>query len=160
MVLHNPPFKPLDLVMSYSNLNLQNATLASYAPLLKQGAEVTQVFNASPLNMGLLTSMAPAWHPARAVPSIINAAQNAVAHCDGWQGGLPNLALGYSMRHSMAGDMPVAVGLSSTKEVHESIKVWRAVLEDDDNSARAHKEREVVKVFEEAGVKDYCWSSP
>ncbi|KAF7978339.1 hypothetical protein HWV62_973 [Athelia sp. TMB] len=154
LVLHNPPYRALDVVMSYSNLNLQNSSLEAYAPLLKTRAQVTQVFNASPLNMGLLTRLAPAWHPARAFPNLLDATERAVASCERWEGGLPDVALGYSMRHSMAVGMPVAVGLSSTKEVHESVKIWRATQQEEDSSARECKEREVVKVFEEGGPRN------
>jgi len=162
LILHHSPYKPLDLVMSYSNLNLQNSSLAAYAPHLKERAKVAQIFNASPLNMGLLTRLAPAWHPAKAIPMLLDATASAVAVCEGWEGGLPNVALGYSMRHSMAAAMPVAVGLSSMKEVHESVKVWRQIQAENnkDSSVRVDKEQEVVKVFEEAGMKDYCWRSP
>ena len=64
------------------------------------------------------------------------------------------------MRHSIDVGMPLAVGFSTVREVHESVKVWREVHGRVDGENRKRKEEEVVKVFDRAGYKDYSWSSP
>ncbi|KAF7353094.1 hypothetical protein MVEN_01277400 [Mycena venus] len=65
LILHNPPFKPVDVVLSYSNLSLQNGTFLEFAPELLQRAKVGQLLAASPFSMGLLTDAGPpSWHPA------------------------------------------------------------------------------------------------
>src|SRR5579859_1840921 len=55
---------PLDVILSYSNLTLQNTTLDAAVPAFK-AAGVKQILTASPLSMGLLRAEGPhPWHPA------------------------------------------------------------------------------------------------
>lgn len=108
--------------------------------------------------MGLLTPAPPPWHPAPKDLLIANKEAGRVSAS--WAGGLPNLALGYAMRHSIDVEMPMAVGFSTLREVHESVRVWREVQAGLDGANRRHKEEEVTKVFDRAGFKDYSWSSP
>ena len=56
--------QPLDAVLSYCHLTLQNTRLLDYIPQFRK-AQVSLIFNASPLSMGLLRdSSPPDWHPA------------------------------------------------------------------------------------------------
>jgi D-arabinose 1-dehydrogenase len=158
LILHNPPYKPLDLVLSYCHLTLQNDTLKTLGPLFRHRAQVGQVLNASPLSMGLLTPTPPLWHPAP--KGVITAAKHAYDIAATWAGGLPNLALGYAMRYSLAAGMPLAVGFSSPNEVHESVRVWRKIQERDDDDSRRAKEAEVICVFEKDQLKNSSWPCP
>ena len=143
---HNPPYKPLDLVLSYCHLTLQNDALETFGPLLENRGQVQQVLNASPLSMGLLTPSPPKWHPAP--KEVIKAAELA---CQMTAGTLPNLALGYSIRQSLGGKMPVAVGYSSLSEVHASVEVLR------EDIGLKEKEEEVMRIFEGHKVKNNSW---
>ncbi|KAJ2888199.1 hypothetical protein GGI21_003387 [Coemansia aciculifera] len=56
---------PLDVCLSYCNLNLHCQSLAAFVPKLRE-AGVETIIAASPLSMGLLCqSEAPEWHPAK-----------------------------------------------------------------------------------------------
>ncbi|KDQ29275.1 hypothetical protein PLEOSDRAFT_2849, partial [Pleurotus ostreatus PC15] len=92
-ILHNPPYEPVDVILSYSHLNLQNSTFLAFAPHLITRAKVKQLLAASPLSMGLLTPSPPQWHPA---PPPLKASAAAAGKL--WDKGLPDLALGYSIR--------------------------------------------------------------
>jgi len=158
LVLHTPPYKPLDLILSYCHLTIQNDNLRAFTPHFYERAKVAQVVNTSPLGMGLLTPSPPAWHPA---PSdLIVAAKEAITVSSAWVGGLPNLALGYAMRHSTDAGMPMATGYSTPREVHESIKVWRQIQEGVHVEARKMREEKVVQIFDHARFKDFSWASP
>ncbi|PAV21138.1 Aldo keto reductase [Pyrrhoderma noxium] len=122
LILHTPPYKPIDIILSYSHSNLQNPSFASFAPILRSRAHVSQLVAASPLNMGLLTPRPPVWHPApEALREAVRRAVGVVAGAKalveggkeygngveqehgkggggGWEGGLPDVALGYAMR--------------------------------------------------------------
>ena len=71
--------------------------------------------------------------------------------CQMTAGTLPNLALGYSIRQSLGGKMPVAVGYSSLSEVHASVEVLR------EDIGLKEKEEEVVRMFEGHKVKNNSW---
>jgi len=107
--------------------------------------------------MGLLTPTPPLWHPAP--KSIVTAAKHACEAAINWAGALPDLALGYAMRCSLAADMPMAVGYSSPNEVHESVSVWRKIQDGGDDE-RIAKEAEVADVFEKDRVKNCSWPCP
>ncbi len=126
-LVHHTTSKPLDVLLSYCHISLQNSAFATYAPAFRERAKVGQLLTASPLNMGLLTPKPPSWHPAS--PELKEAAQKAAKLCEDeqWPGGLPNLAVGFAYRKGAELDMPVVVGLSNPEEVHESVRAWRAV---------------------------------
>jgi D-arabinose 1-dehydrogenase len=159
LVLHTPPYKPLDIVLSYCHLTLQNTVFKTFAPQFRGRAQVGKLVTASPLSMALLTPNPPAWHPApTGLLKAVSLAQ--MSHAE-WPGGLPNLALGYSIRNARLEDcrVPVAVGLSSPREVHECMRVWREISGHDDEGRRA-REEEVRKVIDESGFLDWSWPSP
>lgn len=108
--------------------------------------------------MGLLTATPPSWHPA---PSELrDAAKAAVDVCKdaGWEGGLPNVAVGYGYKAADALGVPVVVGMSNLREVHENIRVWREVKEGKENESRKALEKKVAETF--ADFKGWSWSSP
>lgn len=160
LVLHTPPYKPLDLVLSYSHLNLQNATFTSFASQFHERARVKQLLTASPLNMGLLTPTPPGWHPAP--DKLHQAVSDARQKGEGWEGGLPNLALGYAIRNSGAsgGDIPLVTGFSHPREVHECMEVWKEVTDVAHNTNRQAVEDSVVEVFKRSGFLNWSWASP
>ncbi|RPD62043.1 Aldo/keto reductase [Lentinus tigrinus ALCF2SS1-7] len=157
LVLHATS-KPLDVLLSYSHMSLQNSAHATYAPAFRERAKVGQLLTASPLNMGLLTPKPPSWHPAS--PAVKEAAQKAVKLCvdEQWPGGLPNLAVGYGYRKGAEVDMPVVVGLSNPEEVHESVRAWRAVKEGKDKEKRVALEEKVISMFGDGF--GWSWASP
>ncbi|KAI0029535.1 Aldo/keto reductase [Vararia minispora EC-137] len=159
LVLHTPPYKPLDAVLSYSQLNLQNASLLTFAPALRTRAKVAHVLTASPLNMGLLTSAIPPWHPAP--PAMQDAAGAAVQRCTDFPGGLPAVAIGWAVRAAEKGEetMPTVVGLSRLEEVHQAVKTWREVKDEVSAEALDAAAKSAIAAFEEKNVKDWTWAS-
>ncbi|KAK7061411.1 Aldo/keto reductase family-domain-containing protein [Favolaschia claudopus] len=148
LILHNPPFKPVDAILSYSNLNLQNDTLLEFAPQLLERAQVRQLLAASPFSMGLLTDAGPpSWHPAS--PTLRSATAKAAQECKARGRSLADLATGYCIRHT-GGAVPLVVGFSRPNEVHECVRVWREIEGSTDNSERLEQEEGVKSVFREA----------
>ncbi|KAJ7087198.1 Aldo/keto reductase [Mycena belliarum] len=159
LVLHTPPFKPIDVILSYSNLNLQNSTFLRFAPQLLERAQVGQLLAASPFSMGLLTGVAPpSWHPAS--PPLFAATGRASEAAKAKGRSLADLATGYCIRHT-GGAIPLVVGLSKPEEVHECVRVWREIeMDGEDDVKRKEQEEEVKNIFLEADVLDWAWASP
>ncbi|EJD01295.1 Aldo/keto reductase [Fomitiporia mediterranea MF3/22] len=164
LILHSPPFKPVDVLLSYSQSNLQNSAFAAFAPAFRERARVAQLISASPFNMGLLTSKPPVWHPAP--PALRSAVKHAYEVCEtiDWPGGLADVALGYAMKEKTlpGGEVPVVIGLSNPGEVHEAIRVWRDVqnIDSSSDSRREYVENTVIGIFKESGYFGWAWSSP
>ncbi|KZT13110.1 Aldo/keto reductase [Laetiporus sulphureus 93-53] len=158
LALHTPPYKPLDVLLSYSHLMLQNTAFAEFAPHFRDRAKISQLLTASPLNMGLLTPKPPAWHPAS--QELRDAAKQASSTCAQWDGGLPNVAVGFSFRKANELSVPTVVGLSNPREVHENVRVWREICEgkEEKELERLAQEQEVLKVFD--NLKGWSWASP
>ncbi|KAF8574437.1 Aldo/keto reductase [Ramaria rubella] len=159
LVLHNPPYRPLDILLSFSHYNLQNSIFPAYLPHFLHRAKIAQLIAASPFSMGLLTPKHPAWHPAP--PDVVAAKDRAVTLSQGWQGGLPNLALSFAFREHEQGmkDVPRVVGLSTTREVHEAVQVWREMQAGED-SGRKQFEEAAIEVFKKANTQGLSWQSP
>jgi D-arabinose 1-dehydrogenase len=157
LVLHTPPYKPLDVVLSYSHLTLQNAVLPMWIPHFYQRAKIKQIVAAAPFSMALLTSHPPSWHPAP--KELLNIVADERERCENiWPGGLPNLALGYSMRRAMEGDMPLAVGFSTPREVREGMNVWEEVSKGFDGEERKNFEESVRERIGQSGFLDWSWT--
>ncbi|KAL1732821.1 Aldo/keto reductase family-domain-containing protein [Schizophyllum commune] len=150
---------PVDVLLSYCHLTLQNSTLAGFLPHLIRRAGVQTVLNASPFSMGLLTSAgAPGWHPA---PKGLREAQGKAARALEAEGtDLADVALGYSLRAGAG--VPLVVGLSNPREVHENVRVWREVTKAtaEENEVRSRREKMVQDTIREAGFLDWSWASP
>ena len=157
LILHTPPYKPLDVLLSYSHLCLQNSTFLEFVPHFYKRAKVGQLLVASPMSMGLLTPTPPPWHPA---PVRLRKAAEDVSEI--WARGLPDLAMGYSIRHTISVEepLPLVVGFSSPEEVHECVKVWREIVAGDKSEEREESERQAQDVFRQAGFLDWSWPSP
>ncbi|KAJ6510190.1 Aldo/keto reductase [Mycena vitilis] len=158
LILHNPPFKPVDVILSYSNLTLQSSSFLQFAPQLTERAQVRQLLAASPFSMGLLTDAGPPpWHPAS--PVLLHATAEAARISKARGRSLADLATGYCIRHT-GGAVPLVAGFSRPEEVHECIKVWREIEAGEDDVQRIEQEEVVKSVFREADVLDWSWASP
>ena len=120
-----------------------------------------QLVAASPLNMALFThdSELPSWHAAP--PKLRDAVALARRiHAD-WPGGIVDLALGYAYRtaRTIAGGVPVALGLSTPQEVHECMKAWWGVTIGDSEERRA-KEESILNIIDQSGYRDWSWACP
>jgi len=159
LILHTPPYKPLDILLSYSHLCLQNATYLEFILHFYKRARVGQLVAASPLSMGLLKSDPPPWHPAPQGlrEAVVNASKIGGSHMD-----LPNLATGYSLRHTISAErpLPLVVGFSTPREVHECVKVWRELQAVEPSSDRKEMEDRARSIFRDAGYLDWSWASP
>ncbi|CAA7259490.1 unnamed protein product [Cyclocybe aegerita] len=149
LILHTAPFQPVDVLLSYSHLCLQNSTFLEFIPHFYERAKVGQLLAASPLSMGLLTNNPPSWHPAP--PPLRQAVVDASKT---WSGDFPSLAVGYSISHTSFEErpLPLVLGFSTPREVHEAVKVWREIQEGTSKEARRKGEERVREVFKNAGV--------
>ncbi|KAJ7781614.1 Aldo/keto reductase [Mycena metata] len=158
LILHNPPFKSVDVILSYSNLSLQSSAFLQFVPSLLERAHVGQLVAASPFSMGLLTSAGPpSWHPAS--PELLAATVRAAEESASKGRSLADLATGYCIRHT-GGAIPLVVGFSRPEEVHECVRVWREIEKVGDEDVRIAQEEAVKAIFKEAGVLDWAWASP
>ncbi|KAN0097795.1 Aldo/keto reductase family domain containing protein [Tylopilus felleus] len=162
LVQHTSPYRPLDVVMSYCHLNLQNRTLMEFKVAFEQRAGVRHVLTASPLSMGLLTPDPPVWHPVS--EEIKEAVKGAVRVCERPDGGngLPELALEYAFQKAREVGIPTVVGLGSLGDVHENARIWYDVDKQDLGGNEEWKRRvqDVISVFEEGGLLDQSWGNP
>lgn len=159
LVLHATG-EPLDVLLSYSHLNLQNDTFALYVPQLRERAKIKQLLTASPLNMGLLTSTPPPWHPAP--PGLREAASQAHSICvaNGWGRGLPSIALGFAYRKAKELELPTVVGLSNPREVHETMKAWRELNSEMGDVALKRRAVEALAIDQFSTFQGWSWASP
>jgi hypothetical protein len=78
-----------------------------------------------------------------------------------WPGDFPNLAVGYSMYQSRLSErpLPVVIGLSTPREVHEAVAVWREMQAGYEGEKRRRGEERVREVIKNAGYLNWSWSS-
>ena len=107
--------RPLDVVLSYCNLTLQNTALLDYVDQFTRDARVSTLLNASPLAMGLLRSQdPPAWHPAsKDLREAVRHASNVCGKVHGRE--LANVALEYTFSKWSQGS--TIVGMDSIQQV-------------------------------------------
>ncbi|KDQ65002.1 hypothetical protein JAAARDRAFT_118719 [Jaapia argillacea MUCL 33604] len=158
LVRNTAPYKPLDVLLSYSHLCLQTSTFIKFAPQFLNRAGVSQVVTASPLSMGLLTPNSPAWHPATEL--MAKELKEAREKCAQWQGGLVNIALGYAIRLASNAAVPTVVGLSNLREVHENVRLWREAQHAQVDENRKALEDDILKIFADSNFLDWSWASP
>jgi L-galactose dehydrogenase len=85
---------PVDAVLSYCHLELNDTALLEMVPLLKN--QGVGIINASPLGMGLLTSQGtPPWHTAPA--ELKEVCARAAAHCRANGASIEKLAIQYTL---------------------------------------------------------------
>ncbi|KAJ3892566.1 Aldo/keto reductase [Lentinula edodes] len=158
LIFHNPPYEPIDVLLSYSHISLQNSTFAEFVPHFRRRAKVKQLVAASPFSMGLLTPSIPHWHPAP--EGLRKAVTKARAEYGG--DGFIDAALAYSIRRCGPEDLdvPLVVGVSTPAEVHKCVQVWRKVHEKPMSADERQKEAEILEVFSKAGFLNWSWASP
>jgi hypothetical protein len=165
--------RPIDAVQTYSHLTLQNATLLPFAQVLHTRARVPLVLAASPLGNGMLLPTPtgpPAWHPApEALRAAVREAVRALgseSESGSEQQGVAAVAVAWSVRLAAdatagLGRMPVVVGMSNLREVHETVAAWRWA-NDRDEGRREELERKAAlaqAVFERTGMAGWTWPS-
>ncbi|ESK93577.1 l-galactose dehydrogenase (l-) [Moniliophthora roreri MCA 2997] len=157
LILYTPPFEPVDIVMSYAHLSLQNTLFADFAAQFKERAKVEELVTASPFNMGLLTPNIPPWHPAP--PELKDAIKRATEELG--EDIFTDLALGYAIRRAEELSIPLVTGFSSEKEVHECVRNYREIKQGGEtDQKRKEREEQAREVFREAGWLDWSWASP
>ncbi|KAK9450588.1 NADP-dependent oxidoreductase domain-containing protein [Limtongia smithiae] len=111
--------RPIDVVLSYSNFNIQNRVLKNYLPKF-DAAGVKHVLNGSPLSMSLLRSQPPhSFHPASAELKgrVTKAAEYTVSK----DVDLADLSMRYALRNWHA---PTVIGWSSLYEVDRGLEAY------------------------------------
>jgi D-arabinose 1-dehydrogenase len=151
LILHSPPYKPVDVLLTYSHLTLQNSTFLEFAPHFRERAKVGELVNASPFSMGLLALNCPARHPAP--PDLREAASRAGRVC---KLHLANVAAGYAIVQSTRHKLPLVAGFSKLSEVHEFMEAWRDV-QSGSNEDRLEDEKQAIAVFKQSGYFDWSW---
>ncbi len=107
----------LDVILSYCHYSLNNTSLLSLLPLLKQ--KNVGLINASPISMGLLSSRPVAdWHPAG--QEIRKACKEAAVFCEQNGEDLAKLAIQYAVQNEQ---IPTTlVSTASEKNITKNIK--------------------------------------
>ncbi|SCU94547.1 LADA_0G09230g1_1 [Lachancea dasiensis] len=118
---------PLDVVLSYANLNLQNVTLRDYALRFKQQARVKVVENGSILSMSLLRAQeTKAFHPCSADLRELAAQAAKYATRNGQD--LASLATRYAYSEWLQTG-PTVLGVSSVQELEIALKSYWDVVD-------------------------------
>ncbi|UZJ53879.1 hypothetical protein CBS101457_003199 [Exobasidium rhododendri] len=142
LVATTPPYKPLDVILSYSNHNLHCDLLLGYREkrfaAKPRGSTkewlAPRLINASPFSMGLLRdSDPPPWHPAK--QELKDACKEVSRQLKSRGSSLAETAGQYGIRGSeireSRGRRPILstiVGLSTVDEVHQLIHAYRVML--------------------------------
>jgi D-arabinose 1-dehydrogenase len=157
-------------------------------PEFQNRAKVQTVMNASPLNMGLLTTSGPpAWHPSS--PELRQCIDEAkeIVRASGLmvgEGGaqrpvkIEDLAVSFGMRDVGTDSPPVVVGCSTLDQVrldvatgmradcpqvHQAVASYVAVKHPKDKAQDARLqelEERIRQHIESKGFKDWSWKSP
>jgi D-arabinose 1-dehydrogenase len=99
----------------------------------------------------------PAWHPA---PEALREAVREAVRAVGSEQAVA-VAVAWSVRLAAGAGMPVVVGMSNLREVHETIAAWRWA-NDQDAGRREELERKAAlaqAVFNRTGTAGWTWSS-
>lgn len=111
--------------------------------------------------MGLLApppAAPPAWHPAP--KALRDAASEAVRVVGNEE--IAKVALAWSIRAAAAaeeGRMPVVVGMSNVREVHEAVEAWRWARDEGRQEELTRKAALAQDVFERTGMAGWTWAS-
>lgn len=163
LVLHTTG-RPLDIVMSYSHLNLQNRTFEAFKPALLERAAVKQVVSASPFSMGLLSPKPPAWHPASDEIKVA-VTRAIVMHNERISGGstgptFSELALGYAFGQALKAHTPTVVGLGHIEDAHTCARVWQQVESGNLPIEWETHVEAITRFFEAENALDKSWEDP
>ncbi|POW01978.1 hypothetical protein PSHT_12262 [Puccinia striiformis] len=145
---------PLDIVMSYASLNLQNSALEYYLPYF-EATGVKQIISASPFAMGLLTGREPQeWHPApEGLRQVIKDVRQTVKSNHNIS--LERLALLYAsyFPHTV-------VGFSSVEEVKTGLDVFNQLQDPKDQNHVSQAQATVKEALQKSGFLNWSWPSP
>ncbi|SCU86211.1 LAMI_0D00914g1_1 [Lachancea mirantina] len=120
---------PLDAVLSYANLNIQNTLLADYYVRFKRDAKVKVVENGSILSMSLLRSQETrAFHPCS--QELRDLAQKAAQYAASEGEDLADLATRYAMS-KWYGLGPTVLGVSTVYELEHALSNYDTVMDND-----------------------------
>jgi len=159
LVAAQPHLEPIDTILTFCHMTLQNSSLQAFLPLFKEWGQVSQVIAASPLSMGLLTPTPPSWHPA---PEILRQVSKEVDELCKSQGtSLPAVALHYALHTSQDegdGKIPVVIGLSSLHEVHELMTAFQNPGEGAEKLKALHQR--IRTMYRNSGYENWSWASP
>lgn len=176
--------EPLDAVMSYANLTLQNTTLQSVGVPRFQSAGVDVVLNASPLGMGLLRRTGVPvgaqgdFHPAE--NGLREACRAASQLCDQRGQKLESVALSFALKAWLADGAVLGtrrhqrsnradedgherlgvsvIGVSSVEELDETLVKWQSVLDGDVDPAVENLFGDIQEIL--GRWRDHAWQSP
>jgi len=154
-----PSLEPVDIILTFCHLTLQNSSLRTYLPLLKEWGKVSQIVAASPLSMGLLTPSPPTWHPAP--EAMLKGSQEAEELCKTEGTGLAAVALHHSLHSSQKlgnEPMPVVIGLSQLREVHELMEAFQDKPEGKEKVVAL--EQKIQALYRSLGYENWSWASP
>ncbi|KAJ2101080.1 hypothetical protein IW146_009411 [Coemansia sp. RSA 922] len=156
---------PLDVCLSYCNLNLHCQALAAFVPKLR-AAGVETVIAASPLSMGLLSDgETPEWHPAK--PELKNAVKQCidlVRSCNEESKiSLAEIAESYAFSY---GDVDVhLVGAKTAQEVEHAFRAYSRAQKLQLYSSGKYEDDNIQNIY--AQIKtilepfaEYTWPSP
>jgi D-arabinose 1-dehydrogenase len=144
---------PLDVVLSYSHMTLQNATLPTLLPAFA-AAGVHRVITGSPLSMGLIRLEGPHdWHPAS------NELRTAVKCAAEWVETQGENFAEMGMRYVFAQwEGTIIGGYSSVEELEHGVEMWHRVKR---GGGREEDKRLWAGAREVMGSNvDTMWSSP
>lgn len=163
--------RPVDVVQSYCNFNLQNGRLREAMATLKGAADVDVVINSSPLGMGLLSGAPPGrFHPAPA------ALQEACLCAQKWCGergeSLPRVAMRWVFAKWLPHG-PVISGASYVEELEVNVAAYREMSAAKEGAVGLWRDARVDEAAAEkmqplwSGVSgllgewvDWSWESP
>ncbi|KAG0246595.1 NADP-dependent oxidoreductase domain-containing protein [Mortierella sp. GBAus27b] len=156
-ILHERVGQTLDLLMTYCHYNLHNTLLQDYVDEFRD-LGVKNVWNASPISMGLLRSNAPppAWHPA---PSrLLSAVKDCVSMIDRHQKGkdLAEVAVKFAM--NWRGCDGLVLGMSNAEEVEQNVAWWNECRSGQRDAEQEQHERQVRDRLAE--FEKLEWASP
>ncbi|KAA1087401.1 hypothetical protein PGT21_030736 [Puccinia graminis f. sp. tritici] len=145
---------PLDLVMSYACLTLQNSALSSYLPYF-QAAGVVQIISASPLGNGLLTTRGPPdWQPApETLRQVIKEVAKSIQTSHHLS--IERISLLYSMYFPHT-----VIGFSSVDEVKAALEVLEEIQNPKDASSISSAQAIVQDALKSSGYLNWSWPSP
>lgn len=142
---------PLDVVMSYSCLTLQNNALEHYLGYFN-ATGVGQIISASPLGNGLLTTRGPHdWHPA---PEALrqNIKELATTVQASYHLPLERLALHHSLYFPHT-----VIGFSSIEEVKTALDVLEQVRNPQDDVSLGVAKAAIKDALKTSGFLDWSW---
>ena len=74
--------------------------------------------------------------------------------------GLVNVALGYAYKEAREAELPTVVGLSQPSEVHETMRVWRALQSENEQTTDKRRALENAVLDTIRPFVDFSWASP